>query len=86
MFREGRGAAPGAAWYPEERLALSAALRGYTGGPALASGEAGHKGRLASGHLADLVVLSDGLRGERGLREARVDVVIAGGKVVHQRG
>ena len=73
------GAPPGTAWYPEERLSLHAALRAYTLGPALASGEAAYKGKFAPGYLGDVVVFSEEMRG-RNLRGARVDMVFVGGK------
>jgi predicted amidohydrolase YtcJ len=44
-------------WYPEQRLAVSEALQAYTVGPAYAAGREHEQGRLASGFLADLVVL-----------------------------
>lgn len=44
-------------WYPEARLTVDEALRGYTTGPAYAAGLEQHLGRLAPGYLADLVVL-----------------------------
>lgn len=85
VFREARGAAPGESWYPEERMTLAATLQAYTVGPALATGEAAVKGRLAPGHLADAVVLSHDLHTKQGLRAARVDVVVVGGKLRHHR-
>lgn len=45
-------------WYPENRLTVDEALRGYTVGPAYAAGLEAQLGRLAVGCLADLVVLS----------------------------
>jgi hypothetical protein len=44
-------------WYPELRLSMDEALRGYTEGPAYAAGMEHHLGRLAPRFLADLVVL-----------------------------
>jgi predicted amidohydrolase YtcJ len=85
VFREARDAAPGESWYPEERLTLAAALHAYTVGPARATGEAALKGRLAPGYLADAVVLSNDPRTARGLRAARVDVVVVGGKLEYHR-
>ncbi len=45
-------------WYPEGRLTLDEALRGYTQGPAYAAGMEDRLGRLAVGYLADLIVLA----------------------------
>jgi len=44
-------------WYPEQRLAFSSALEGFTSGPAYAAGMEDRLGRLSAGFLADLIVL-----------------------------
>lgn len=49
---------PGAeGWYPETRLTVDEAIRGYTEGPAWAAGMEDRQGRLAPQFLADLIVL-----------------------------
>ena len=50
--------APGVdGWYPEQRLTVEEALRGFTLGAAYAAGMEAEVGSLACGKLADLVVL-----------------------------
>jgi predicted amidohydrolase YtcJ len=44
-------------WYPEQRINLTAALQGFTQGPAYAAGMEDRLGKLAPGYLADLLVL-----------------------------
>jgi hypothetical protein len=44
-------------WYPEQRLTVDEAVYGFTMGAAYASYEENRKGSLASGKLADLIVL-----------------------------
>lgn len=44
-------------WYPENRLTIEEALRGFTVGPAYAAGTERFLGKLAPNYLADLVVL-----------------------------
>jgi hypothetical protein len=44
-------------WYPDARLTIEEALRGFTIGPAYAAGLEDRLGRLGRGCLADLVVL-----------------------------
>jgi predicted amidohydrolase YtcJ len=44
-------------WYPELRLTVDEALRGFTVGPAYAAGMENRQGKLAPGFLADLVIL-----------------------------
>jgi predicted amidohydrolase YtcJ len=49
---------PGAdGWYPEQRLTVAEAVRGYTAGPAYAAGLEDRLGRLAPGYLADLTIV-----------------------------
>ena len=44
-------------WYPEQRLSLMDALRGFTTGPAFAALQEKRLGRIAAGCFADLIVL-----------------------------
>ncbi len=80
---------PKGGWYrAEEGIGVMQALRSYTHGPAAATGEAGFKGKLAPGFLADMVVLSDDItrRRGRGLLQARAEMVFVGGRLRHRRG
>lgn len=74
-------------WYPEQRITALEALRAYTVGCAIASGEEWLKGTLMPGKLADMVVLSGNPvnSGPDALREITVDGTIVGGKVVYWR-
>ena len=79
---------PRGGWYrSQEGIGLMAALRAYTLGPALATGEANTKGKLLPGFLADIVVLSNDITRGRGRRllDTRVDMVFTGGKLRYQR-
>jgi predicted amidohydrolase YtcJ len=73
-------------WFPEERLTLDEALRAYTQGSAYAAFAEKNKGTLATGKLADVIVLSDDLFkiAPEKIREVRVVMTIAGGRVVHE--
>jgi len=58
VTRRRAGGAPGVdGWYPEQRLTVEEALRGFTLGAAYAAGMEAEVGSLACGKLADLVVL-----------------------------
>jgi len=46
-------------WYPEQRLNIQEALRGFTSGPAFAAGMEKRLGKLLPGFLADLIVLDN---------------------------
>jgi len=49
---------PKGGWYPEARLSVEEALRGYTFGPAYAAYAEDRLGKLATGYYADLVALN----------------------------
>lgn len=73
-------------WFPEQRLTLDEALRAYTQGSAYAAFQEKDKGTIASGKLADIVVLSNDLFAlppDR-IKDAHVEITIAGGKVVYE--
>lgn len=57
VTRQRRDGVPPGGWYPTQRLTVAEAVRGYTLGPALASGRAAELGSISPGKLADLVVL-----------------------------
>jgi predicted amidohydrolase YtcJ len=44
-------------WYPEQRVSMQQAIKGFTLGPAYATGMENRLGKLAPGYLADLIVL-----------------------------
>ncbi len=46
-------------WYPEQRLSLIQAVRGYTQGPAYAAGQENVMGKLAPGYTADLITFDE---------------------------
>jgi hypothetical protein len=82
--QDAEGRPPGG-FRPEERLTLDEALRAFTVEPAYASFAEAHRGVLAPGFVADLTVFDRPLTPDRGLLATRVDLVIVGGKVAHER-
>ncbi len=74
-------------WFPEQRLTLEEALRAYTQGSAYAAFEENEKGTIASGKLADLVVLSEDLFQipPDQIKDVQVATTIVGGKVVYEK-
>jgi predicted amidohydrolase YtcJ len=77
---------PDSGWNPAQRMALEAALDAYTSGGAWASFDELRKGMIASGMLADLVVLSDDIfeAPPSALARTRVAVTIFDGKIVYR--
>jgi hypothetical protein len=83
--RNAAGEPPGG-WYPQARLPLEAALAAYTSGCAAIAGDGGVLGRIATGCLADFVVLSDDLfamSDAMDIVRTRVVTTVAGGRLVH---
>ena len=76
----------GVSMYPERNcLAREEALRLYTQGSSWFSGEAGKKGALAAGQLADLAVLTDDYFAvlAEDIKSIESVLTVTGGKIVH---
>jgi predicted amidohydrolase YtcJ len=75
------------AWIPAERISLAQALIAYTSAGAYLVKDEANRGSLASGKLADLVVLSRNLfkTDPLAIHEATVDLTMVGGRVVFER-
>jgi hypothetical protein len=76
---------PPGGWYPEQKLTLEEALRGYTVEGAYAEFEEVNKGSIENGKLADLTVLSQDITKIAPLEilSIRVLKTLVGGKVVY---
>jgi predicted amidohydrolase YtcJ len=88
VTRQNARGEPAEGWYPQERLSLEEALRGYTTGCARATVEEARLGRIAPGCCADFVVLSSDLfaaEASAAMLEAQADVAAVGGRVVYRR-
>ncbi len=74
-------------WYPEQKLTLEEAVRGYTLDAAYAEYSEKEKGSIEAGKMADLVVLDQDLFAippER-IKDVKVAMTVAGGKVIYRR-
>lgn len=76
---------PPGGWYPEQRLTLAEALRGYTLEGAFAEFEGKDKGSIEAGKLADFTVidLDPAKVAPKDILNTRVLKTIVGGKVVY---
>ena len=74
-------------WFPEQKLTVSEALSIYTAGSAYAEFQERDKGTLATGKLADFVMLSEDLLAvpSAHIRDIRVLKTWVGGKLVYER-
>ena len=74
-------------WYPEQKLSLEEAIRGYTLDAAYTEFAEAEKGSIETGKLADLVVLDRNiyeLDPDR-IKDVKVTMTIVGGRIVHGR-
>ena len=78
---------PAEGWYPEQRLSVAEAIRGYTLTPAEVTGVAGDLGSLAAGKFADLIVLDRDLYAvdPDEIADLQVDMTFFDGRLVYQR-
>jgi predicted amidohydrolase YtcJ len=74
-------------WYPQQRLTVEEAVRGYTLGAAYAAGLEDRLGSLAPGKLADLVVLDRDIFtcDPAAIAETQVAATMIGGRWVYER-
>ena len=75
---------PAGGWFPEQRISIERALRHYTWGSAFAAFREQELGTLATGMLADLVVLSEEIIGvgPAALLRAKPVLTMVGGREV----
>jgi hypothetical protein len=74
-------------WFPEQKISLEEALKGFTLNGARAEFSEKKKGSLEQGKLADLVVLDRDLFkiAPEKIKEAQVLLTVVGGKIVYDR-
>jgi predicted amidohydrolase YtcJ len=74
-------------WVPAQKVSVAEALEAYTLGAAYAEFQEKDKGTIQAGKLADLVLLSgDPLEvAPDAIRDVKVQLTIAGGKIVYER-
>lgn len=86
VTRQQRDGEPAGGWYPEQRLTVAEAVRAFTMGPALVSGEEGALGSITPGKLADLVILERNIFeiDPSGIHEVRVALTVFDGQVVYE--
>jgi predicted amidohydrolase YtcJ len=73
-------------WIPEQKITLEEAVRCYTAGSAYAEFQENFKGTLATGKLADFIIVSDDIFSEppQKMLTTKVLTTVVDGKVVYQ--
>ena len=86
VTREMPDGTPKGGWYPEHRISIEAALRHFTRDAAYASFSERDKGTLATGLLADFVVLTEDILSGPPARLLTADVymTVMGGRTTHR--
>ncbi len=87
VTRQRRDGTPEGGWYPDQRLTVAEAVKGYTMGAASVTGQQSTLGSISSGKLADLVVLDRDIFAidPTEIHAAQVDMTIFHGRVVYER-
>ena len=74
-------------WFPEQKISVREAVEAYTINNAYAAFEETEKGSIATGKLADFVVLSDDIFtiSPEQIENVQVEMTIVGGKIVYKK-
>ncbi|MGD8991234.1 MAG: amidohydrolase [Desulfobacterales bacterium] len=86
VTRQRRDGTPAGGWYPEQRISVADALRGYTTVPAAFYGQARNMGSLTPGKWADMIVLDRDIFqvDPKEIADARVEMTVFDGRIVYQ--
>ena len=86
VTRQDRKGWPEGGWYPEQRLTLAEAVRGFTRDAAYAAFEEDSRGTIEPGKLADLTIVEGNpyVMDPSALDDVRVKYTVVGGEIVYQ--
>jgi predicted amidohydrolase YtcJ len=86
VTRQDQKGNPRGGWYPEQRLALPEAIRGFTADAAYAAFEEGTRGTIEPGKLADFTIVEGDVYSTRAseLWKTKVRMTVVGGEIVYQ--
>ena len=86
VTRQRRDGTPAGGWYPQQRISIEDAVRGYTTVPAAFYGQSRELGTLTPGKRADMTVLDrDIFRVDpMEIADARVEMTIFDGRIVYR--
>ena len=88
VTRQDQEGKPAGGWYPNQRLTLAEAIRGFTLDAAYAAFEEGSRGTIEVGKLADFTIVDGDLYAtpKTELYQAKVWGTVVGGELVYQSG
>lgn len=86
VTRQRRDGTPAGGWYPEQRISVEDAVRGYTTAPAAFYGQSREMGTLTPGKRADMTVLDRDIFGvdPMEIADTRVEMTIFDGRIVYR--
>ena len=86
VTRQRRDGTPAGGWYPEQRISVEDAVRGYTTVPAAFYGQSREMGTLMPGKRADMIVLDRDIFqvDPMEIADARVEMTIFDGRIVYR--
>jgi predicted amidohydrolase YtcJ len=86
VTRQRRDGTPEGGWYPEQRIRVEDAVRGYTTVPAAFYGQSDRMGTLTPGKRADMIVLDRDIFevDPMEIPDARVEMTIFDGRIVYR--
>lgn len=87
VTRQNEQGNPPGGWYPEQRISVADAVRAYTTGAAIASGDLQRAGTLTVGKRADVIVLARNIFeiSPQEILNTSVVYTISGGNIVYRR-
>ena len=85
VTRQDRKGWPAGGWYPDQRLTLAEAIRGFTSDAAYAAFEEQSRGTIAAGKVADFTIIEGDLRTTPAdaLDDVKVRYTVVGGEIVY---
>jgi len=86
VTRQDQKAWPPGGWYPEQKLTLAEAIRGFTKDAAYAAFEEDSRGTIEPGKLADFTIVEGDLYAmpQSELFKAKVRYTVVGGEIVYR--
>lgn len=86
VTRQNQQGEPAGGWYPDQKLTLAEAIRGFTLDAAYAAFEESSRGTIEPGKLADFTIVDGDVYASKSLFATKTRMTVVGGEVVFQSG